>query len=254
MRVAGAGLIAAVCALPAWAQETALPPPVTTTAPADAPQPALPPATPSQPAAPPQRVKGTVAAFDPATRTLSVETADQRTVAVALQAGAHVFYDQRRKLADIKAGDFVGVGALKASDGKLHAQQIVVFPEVMRGVGEGQYPMGDPASNRLMTNASVVNVAGYAAANGSLALSFKGAVANPDGTCTGRASAAAGAGCTGTADISVAKGVPVIAIVTGDESLLVPGAAASVLVHTAPDGSFTSVALTVEKDGVKPLL
>jgi hypothetical protein len=236
------GLIAVLLALPASAQETA-PPPATTAA------------VPQQPvAAAPQRVKGTIAAFDPATETLSVATADHKTVPVALQAGTRVVYDQRRKLADIKAGDFVGVGALKGGDGKLHAQQVVVFPETMRGVGEGQYPMGDPASNRLMTNASVVEVAGTATVSGSLALSYKGAVANPDGTCSGRAGTAGSAGCTGTAAISVAKGVPVIAIVTGDQSLLVPGAAVSVLVHTTPDGSLTSPALTVEKDGVKPLL
>ncbi len=235
-------LIAILLMLPASAQETSPPPPATT-----------PPATTVQPAAaPPQRLKGTIAAFDPATGTLSIETADHKTVPVALQAGTRVAYDQRRKLADIKAGDFVGVGALKGGDGKMHAQQVVVFPETMRGVGEGQYPMGDPASNRLMTNASVV--AGTAAANGSLQLSYKGAVANPDGTCGGRAGTAGATGCTGTADISVAKGIPVIAIVMGDQSLLVPGAAVSVLVRTAPDGSLTSPALTVEKDGVKPLL
>jgi hypothetical protein len=201
-----------------------------------------------------QRVKGTIAAFDPATGTLSVDTPDHKTVSLALQAATRVVYDQRRRLADIKAGDFVGVGALRGADGKLRAQQVVVFPESMRGVGEGQYPMGDPASNRLMTNASVVNVAGYTSANGSLELSYKGATANPDGSCSGRASAAGGAGCTGTADIAIAKGVPVIAIVAGDQSLLVPGAAVLALVHAAADGSITCPALTVEKDGVKPLL
>jgi hypothetical protein len=195
-----------------------------------------------------------VAAFDATTDTLSVQTPDHKTVSVALQATTRVVYDQRRKLADIKAGDFVGVAALKGADGKLRAQQVVVFPQSMRGVGEGQYPMGDPTSNRLMTNASVVNVAGYTTSSGSLALSYKGAIANPDGTCSGRAIAAGSAGCTGTAEISVAKGVPVIAIEAGDQTLLVPGAAVSVLVHAAADGSLSCPALTVEKDGVKPLL
>jgi hypothetical protein len=246
MRFSGAAVIAALLALPASAQETAPPPAV---------QPAAaPPATAPQPGVPPQRVKGVIAAFDPASETLSVNTPDHKTISVALQTATRVIYDQRRKLADIKTSDFVGVSALRGADGKLRAQQIVVFPETMRGVGEGQYPMGDPSSNRLMTNASVVNVTGYASANGSLALSYKGATANPDGTCSGRANTAGAAGCTGTADITVAKGVPVIGIVTGDQSLLVPGAAVSVLVHAAPDGSLSCPALTVEKDGVKPLL
>jgi hypothetical protein len=263
MRLSGPCLIAVVFALPASAQEAAPAPPAPSAAPqaADAQPPAAVPPSATAPQQPPaamgaplQRVKGTIATFDPATETLSVTTPDHRTVSVALQQATRLVYDQRRKLADIKAGDFVGVGALKGADGKLRAQQVVVFPDSMRGVGEGQYPMGDPASNRLMTNASVVNVAGYTSASGSLELSYKGSTANPDGTCSGRASAAGSAGCTGTASISVAKGVPVIAIVPGDQSLLVPGASVSVLMHAAPDGSLTCPALTVEKDGVKPLL
>src|SRR5437868_3611834 len=140
-----------------------------------APPPAAPhSAAPSPAAAPPQRMKGTIAAYDQAAQMLSLTTADHKTVSVALKLNTRVIYDQRRKLADIKAGEFVGVGALKGGDGKLRAQQVVVFPDAMRGMGEGQYPMGDPTSNRLMTNASVVEVAGTATATGSLKLNYKG--------------------------------------------------------------------------------
>jgi len=199
-------------------------------------------------------MKGTIAAYDAATQMLSLTAADHKTVSIAIKPNTRVVYDQRRKLADIKAGEFVGVGALKSADGKLRAQQVVVFPEAMRGAGEGQYPMGDPTANRLMTNASVVEVAGATTAAGSLKLNYKGAVASPDGACSGHAGAPGAAGCTGSADISVAKGIPIIAMVVGDTSLLVPGAAVSLLVITQPDGTLMSPALTVEKDGVKPLL
>ena len=234
-----AGLFAAFLALPALADPT--------------PPPGAPPST-GAPPPPPQRMKGTIAAYDPATQMLSLTTADHKTVSIGLRPNTRVVYDQRRKLADIKAGEFVGVGALKGADGKLRAQQVVVFPEAMRGAGEGQYPMGDPTSNRLMTNASVVEVAGATTAAGSLKLNYKGAVASPDGTCSGHAGAPGAAGCTGSADIAVAKGIPIIAMVVGDMSLLVPGAAVSLLVITQPDGTMMSPALTVEKDGVKPLL
>jgi hypothetical protein len=227
-----AGLFAGFLALPALADETA---------------------PPAAPPPPPQRMKGTIASYDQGTQMLSLTTPDHKTVPVTLRPNTRVVYDQKRKLADIKAGDFVGVGALKGSDGKLRAQQVVVFPEGMRGMGEGQYPMGDPTSNRLMTNASVVEVAGVTTAAGSLKLNYKGAVANPDGTCSGHAGAPGSVGCDGSADISVAKGVPVIGMVQGDTSLLVPGAAISLLVSTQPDGTLMSPALTVEKDGVKPL-
>ena len=237
-----AGLFMGLLALPALADPT--PPPS-----------APPPGAPAPGAAPPpQRMKGTIAAYDQATQMLSLTTADHKTVSIGLKPNTRVVYDQRRKLADIKAGEFVGVGALKSADGKLRAQQVVVFPDAMRGIGEGQYPMGDPAANRLMTNASVVEVAGVTAAAGSLKLNYKGAVASPDGTCSGHAGAPGAAGCTGSADIAVARGVPIIGMAIGDTSLLVPGAAISLLVITQPDGTLISPALTVEKDGVKPLL
>lgn len=236
------GFFAALLAMPALADPA--PPPGAP--PPGAPSPGAPP--------PPQRMKGTIAAYDQATQMLSLTTADHKTVSIGIKPNTRVVYDQRRKLADIKAGEFVGVGALKGADGKLRAQQVVVFPEAMRGMGEGQYPMGDPTANRLMTNASVVEVAGATAAAGSLKLNYKGAVASPDGTCSGHAGAPGAAGCTGSTDIAVAKGVPIIGMVVGDASLLVPGAAVSALVITQPDGTMLSPALTVEKDGVKPLL
>lgn len=239
-----AGLFASLIALPV-AADPATPPPPAAAHPAPPPGAAMP---------QPQRMKGTIAAYDQATLKLDLTTADHKTVSIALRPNTRVIYDQRRKLADIKASTFVGVGALKGADGKLRAQQVVVFPDSMNGMGEGQYPMGDPTSNRLMTNASVVEVAGAAAASGSLKLNYKGAVASPDGTCSGHAGAPGAAGCTGSADIAIAKGVPIIGMVVGDTSLLVPGAAISLLVITQPDGTLMSPALTVEKDGVKPLL
>jgi|GEM_PF-254070 len=245
-----AGLCSGLLAFPVLADPA---PPPAAAPPSAAPSPAAAQPATAQPS-PPQRMKGTIAAYDQTTQMLSLTTADHKTVSIALKPNTRVIYDQRRKLSDIKAGEFVGVGALKGGDGKLRAQQVVVFPDAMRGMGEGQYPMGDPTANRLMTNANVVEVAGVAATTGSLKLNYKGAVANPDGTCSGHAGAPGAAGCTGSADIAVARGVPIIGMAIGDMSLLVPGAAISLLVITQPDGTLTSPALTVEKDGVKPLL
>jgi hypothetical protein len=170
------------------------------------------------------------------------------------QEGLRVITNQRRKVADIKAGDFIGAAALKSADGKLRAQQINVFPEELRGMGEGQYPMGDASSNRLMTNATVAEVTSVAANNGTLKVSYHGASAGADGSCSGHANAAGGAGCTGDAEIVVAPGIPVIALMLGDESLLVPGAAVSVIATPSADGTLQATRLTVEKDGVKPIL
>ena len=199
-----------------------------------------------------QRVRGKIEAYNPDTRTLSVATSTKTTVAVTLEPDVRVIYDAKRTLADLKAGDFIGASTLKAADGKLRAQEVHVFPDSMRGAGEGQYAPSDTNPNRLMTNATVAEVAAVAPNKGSIKLTYKGGTAAADGSCTGRAGS--GAGCTGNAEILIAPGIPIIAIMTGDESLLVPGAAVSVSAMTGTDGTLQSSRLTVEKDGVKPIL
>lgn len=199
-----------------------------------------------------QRIKGKIDAYDPAARALSVTTSDKKSVSISLEPDLRVIYDAKRTLNDIKAGDFIGTATLKTADGKLRAQEVHVFPDSMRGAGEGQYAMSEANPNRFMTNATVAEVQSIAANKGSIKLTYRGGVTAADGSCTGRAGS--GAGCTGEAEIQIAPGVPIIALVVGDESLLVPGATVSLSVVSTADGALASSRLTVEKDGVKPIL
>lgn len=217
---------------------------LTTTAFAD-PPPAAPAAAAAQ-----TRLKGTIGAYDPATRILTVNSGVKvvKTMTVSLSPNLRIIANQRRKLADIHQGDFIAASAIKNADGKLRAQQVNVFPEEFRGMGEGEYPVGDAAGNRVTINATV------AENTGSLKVSYKGAQADANGVCGGHANAAGAPGCTGEAEITVATGVPVIGLMLGDESLLVPGAAVSLIVSATGDGLVAATRLTVEKDGVKPIL
>lgn len=199
-----------------------------------------------------QRIKGKIDAYDPVARALSVTTSDKKSVSVTLEPDLRVIYDARRTLNDIKAGDFIGSATLKAADGKLRAQEVHIFPDTMRGAGEGQYATSDTNPSRAMTNATVAEVQSVAANRGSIKLTYRGGATAPDGSCTGRAGS--GAGCTGETEIQIVPGVPIIALVMGDESLLVPGAAVSLSVISTTDGALASSRLTVEKDGVKPIL
>jgi hypothetical protein len=202
--------------------------------------------------APAQRIKGKIDAFDPVGRTLSVTTGDKKSVTIVLEPDLRVIYDAKRALGDIKPGDFVGTATLKGADGKLRAQEVHVFPSSMHGAGEGQYATSDANPNRAMTNATVAEVQSIAANKGSIRLTYRGNMTAADGSCTGRAGG--DAGCTGEAEVQVVPGVPIIALVIGDESLLVPGAAVSLSVVSRGDGTLVSSRLTVEKDGVKPIL
>jgi hypothetical protein len=74
-----------------------------------------------------------------------------------------VLQNKTANLTDIKPNDFVASAAVRGGDGKLHSTELRIFPDAMRGVGEGQRPMND-ARNQTITNATVT---GTAVVNGS---------------------------------------------------------------------------------------
>src|SRR6201999_663353 len=57
-------------------------------------------------------------------------------------------------LADIKVGSFIGTTTVPGADGTPTAVEVHVFPEDMRGTGEGSRPY-DLKPNSSMTNATV---------------------------------------------------------------------------------------------------
>jgi len=197
----------------------------------------------------PHRVRGTIVSFDG--KLLSVRSDSGETVAVSVTPSTIYLYNEPRKVSDIHDGDFLGVAAVPGSDGKLHAQDVRIFPEQLRGMGEGQYPMGDPSANRSMTNATVVQVTAVAR-GGTLKLTYHGAGAVGDPQCSGHA-AKDGNGCVGATEIAVAPGVPVLAYLMGSASALVPGATVSMVVDTEPDGGLIAPRLLVEHNGIKPI-
>jgi hypothetical protein len=189
---------------------------------------------------PQARFRGIIASFDGTT--LVVQTPDGKTTSVAVPADVRINANGKAKLSDIKPGDFVGSAADKGPDGKLHAEEVHIFPEAMRGTGEGHRPMG-PNPNRSMTN-------------GTVAMNDPEARTMTNGTV----SAASGMGSVtltvhykdGDQVIEVAPDTPVVTILPGDRALLKPGATVSV-VAVQKDASLTATILTAEKDGVKPI-
>lgn len=57
-------------------------------------------------------------------------------------------------LADLKPGTYVGSAAVPGPDGGLRAVEVHIFPEAMRGTGEGHRPW-DGGAQATMTNANV---------------------------------------------------------------------------------------------------
>jgi hypothetical protein len=174
----------------------------------------------------PTRIRGTVEKLDG--QTLTVKSREGPQLTIALAPNFTVSAVVKKSLADIKTGDYVGAASLKGSDGKLHAIEVLIFPEALRGTGEGERPW-DLVPDSLMINATVAGVA--SAAQGQvLKVAYKG----------------------GESEIIVPNDIPIVTFVPGDSSLLKPGAAIFTGALKKPDGSLMATRVTAEKDGVKP--
>jgi len=98
------------------------------------------------------RVRGTIESVDG--RTLNVKGRDGNPIKVKLTDDAKVLTVDRKSLADVKPGVFVGITAMPQPDGTQKAVEIHIFPEAMRGTGEGHRPW-DLMPNSTMTNANI---------------------------------------------------------------------------------------------------
>src|SRR5271166_4089963 len=84
------------------------------------------------------RVRGTIERVDGPT--LLVKARDGAELKVVLTANAMVVGLAKSSLADIKRGSFVGVTGMPQADGSQRAVEVHIFPEAMRGTGEGHRP------------------------------------------------------------------------------------------------------------------
>jgi hypothetical protein len=98
------------------------------------------------------RVRGTIDKVDGST--LSVTARDGSKLTVKLADNGTVVGLSKAPLSDVKQGSFVGVTATPQPDGSEKAIEIHIFPEAMRGTGEGHRPW-DLMPNSTMTNAVV---------------------------------------------------------------------------------------------------
>jgi hypothetical protein len=178
------------------------------------------------PASSPTRVRGTVEKLDG--QNLAVNTREGPVATIALAPNFTVNGIVKKDLADIKQGDYVGVASTKGTDGKLHALEVLIFPEAMRGAAEGQFPW-DLQPESVMTNAAVAGIA--AAPTGrTLKLAYKGQ----------------------ESEIVVGPDAPIVTFQPADASLLKPGATVFIVAQKQSDRTLTAARVTAEKDGVKP--
>ena len=158
-----------------------------------------------------------------------IKTRDGAELKVALAEPGLVVALVKASMADIKPGLFVGSTGMPQPDGSQKAIEVHIFPEAMRGTGEGHYPW-DLQADSTMTNAnveeSVTGVDGQ-----TLTLKYK----------------------TGEKKIVVTPQTVIITYMPGDKNELKPGT--KIFIGAAKkqaDGTLLTPRINYGKDGLTP--
>ncbi len=173
---------------------------------------------------PPARVRGVIQALEG--QTLVVTTPNDDVVRLALTDMTGINGLEKRSMADITENTFIGTTAVKDRNGRWEATEVHIFPEAMRGAGEGHYAWDLPDST--MTNGAATGVASKGR-GGTLSVRYAG----------------------GTVEVDVTRRTEIVALTMGTRALLVPGATVMALAVPA-DGGAMAVAIIAETNGVKP--
>ncbi|HYB09319.1 MAG TPA: hypothetical protein VEJ16_06595 [Alphaproteobacteria bacterium] len=175
--------------------------------------------------APPVRIRGQIAAIDDTSMTIATREGPKVTLKLADNLGVNAVV--RAKLSAVKPGTFIGTAAESAPDGNLRALEVLIFPEALRGSGEGHYDW-DLKPGSTMTNATVTAVVkGKSGRN--LELSYK----------------------DGTATVTVPPKTPIVTFVPGMRADLKKGQKVFVVANKGADGQLTALRVNYGK-GVAP--
>jgi len=103
----------------------------------------------------PVRVRGTIDQIEGSM--MIVKSREGDTLRIKLADDGSVIALEKASLADIKPNSYVGSTAMPQPDGTWKAVEVHIFPEAMRGTGEGDRPY-DYRPQSTMTNGTVNNV------------------------------------------------------------------------------------------------
>jgi hypothetical protein len=174
----------------------------------------------------PTRVRGTIEGVDG--DVLMVKSRGGEDVKLHMTADMKVVGIVKISLADIKLGSFIGTTTVPGADGQQNAVEVHVFPEDMRGTGEGSRPY-DLKPNSTMTNATVAEqVAGNDGQ--TLMIKYK----------------------DGEKKVTVGPDTPVVTYVPGEKADLKAGAKIIAFIKQLPDGSYETNRISVGRDGLTP--
>jgi Domain of unknown function (DUF5666) len=184
------------------------------------------------------RVRGTIEQVDGPV--LTVKSRAGETLKVKLIGDAKIAAVTKAQLSDIKPGSFVGAAALPEQGGGWKAEEVHIFPESMRGTGEGDRAY-DTGPKSTMTNGTV-----SPAPSGKSTMG--GAVTGTSGTQLTLDFQG------GKKTIDVTPDTKIVSLVPGSASDLKAGAAIMIPAATRQaDGTLAAVRVTVGRDVAPPM-
>ena len=180
----------------------------------------------AQQAPSPTRVRGTIEGVDG--DVIAVKSRSGEDYKLRMASDMRLVGITKISLSDIKVGSFIGTTTVPGPDGGNNAVEVHVFPEEMRGTGEGSRPF-DLRPNSTMTNAtvadSVVSNDGH-----TLLVKYK----------------------DGEKKVVVTAETPVVTYVPAEKSELKAGAKVIAFFKKLPDGSYEANRISVGLNGLTP--
>ncbi len=184
---------------------------------------------------PPTNVRGTIAQVDG--NTIDIKERGGEVAKIHLADNAKIVSVAKASLSDIKPGSFIGTAATPGTDGKLQAIEVHIFPESMRGTGEGNRAW-DLAPKSSMTNGTVAQKSNKVENNKVNSVEGNDVTVNFN---------------NGTKIVTVTSDTKVVTLVPGDRSELKPDAKIFIPAATrTPDGVLEANRVTVGIDGIPP--
>jgi uncharacterized protein Veg len=175
----------------------------------------------------PVRIRGAIETVDG--QVLTIKDRDGNERKVKMTDNVTVTGITKAALSDVKQGDYIGVTGMPQADGTQKAIAIHIFPEAMRGTGEGSRPW-DLRPNSSMTNATVDQK-----------------VQSTDGqTITVKYK-------DGEKKVTITPDTPIVTFVPGNKAELKPGAKIIIMgANKKDDGTYETARVNVGLDGVTP--
>ena len=194
-----------------------------------------------------EHVRGTIESLDG--QVLTVATSDG-SVRVQLPPSPVIATVVQSDSSHLTDGSFLGITSVAEPDGSRRAVEVHVFPEAMRGTGEGNYTWDwpDASGNSKMTNGTASKMTNGTVSNSKMT---NGTVTAQDGGSSLTLQYKDGAS-GGSQAITIPPGIPIVALEPGRLSDLQPGVHVFIVATRDSAGALTAARVLAGKNGVVP--